>query len=291
MKGGPARGRFAITGSDRSLPVLEAFVDAGWTLCSVFTHPMHGPVERNHDLLRRAQELGAKIVLSRLDEAELHGLQRQACDLLCVVGYPWRIGDWRPHLRWALNFHPSLLPRYRGPCPQVWAILHGHREWGVSAHKLEHDMDAGDVLLQGRFDLDDRECHETLDLKLQMAFRDLARALAPALPAHWHLARAQTEAHYQGAWSAQDRTIDLHSDCATIDRQLRALSPWTCLLSINDTRIHVRRAMVMPAAHGREPGTLIHRDALRLVVACRGGLLAVLEWTLFAPGEVTGSQA
>lgn len=48
----------------------------------------------------------------------------------------------------AINFHGSLLPRYRGRTPHVWAIINGEKETGISAHIMEDGCDTGDIVLQ-----------------------------------------------------------------------------------------------------------------------------------------------
>lgn len=50
----------------------------------------------------------------------------------------------------AFNIHGSLLPKYRGRTPHVWAIINGEEEVGISAHKLEIGCDTGDIIEQVR---------------------------------------------------------------------------------------------------------------------------------------------
>lgn len=50
----------------------------------------------------------------------------------------------------AVNFHGSLLPRYRGRTPHVWAIINNETETGITAHKIESGCDTGPVILQKR---------------------------------------------------------------------------------------------------------------------------------------------
>ena len=49
-----------------------------------------------------------------------------------------------------LNIHPSLLPKYRGTTPIESALLNGDTETGVSIMRLAKEMDAGNVLAQGK---------------------------------------------------------------------------------------------------------------------------------------------
>ena len=47
-----------------------------------------------------------------------------------------------------LNVHDSLLPTYAGFSPLIWALINGEPEVGVTAHRMDADLDMGDVLLQ-----------------------------------------------------------------------------------------------------------------------------------------------
>lgn len=46
------------------------------------------------------------------------------------------------------NFHPSLLPYYRGPVPSHWCIANGERRTGVTVHEVAPEIDAGEILWQ-----------------------------------------------------------------------------------------------------------------------------------------------
>lgn len=48
----------------------------------------------------------------------------------------------------AVNFHGSLLPKYRGRTPHVWAIINGEKEAGVTAHLMNTYCDDGDIVRQ-----------------------------------------------------------------------------------------------------------------------------------------------
>lgn len=46
------------------------------------------------------------------------------------------------------NFHPSLLPAYRGPAPVFWQFRDGISEFGVTLHRMTQSMDAGEIAAQ-----------------------------------------------------------------------------------------------------------------------------------------------
>lgn len=47
-----------------------------------------------------------------------------------------------------INFHGSLLPKYRGRTPHVWSIINNETQAGITAHFMEEGCDTGDILLQ-----------------------------------------------------------------------------------------------------------------------------------------------
>jgi methionyl-tRNA formyltransferase len=48
----------------------------------------------------------------------------------------------------AFNVHGSLLPKYRGRTPHVWAIINNETETGITAHIINEGCDTGNVLQQ-----------------------------------------------------------------------------------------------------------------------------------------------
>ncbi|MFM9449205.1 methionyl-tRNA formyltransferase [Streptomyces acidiscabies] len=79
--------------------------------------------------------------------ASLHGY---GLDLLVCYGFSWRLP--RSVLRipryGVLNIHSSLLPKYRGPAPVLWAIRNGDADLGVTVHRMDEAFDTGPVLAQ-----------------------------------------------------------------------------------------------------------------------------------------------
>jgi methionyl-tRNA formyltransferase len=53
----------------------------------------------------------------------------------------------------AINFHPSLLPAYRGRAPLNWAIINGEVKTGLTAHFIDEGTDTGDIIIQESIDI------------------------------------------------------------------------------------------------------------------------------------------
>jgi methionyl-tRNA formyltransferase len=271
--------RFAITAVDRCLSVFEALLDLGWRPLKLFTIPPSAVIDVNRAVISRAVDLGIPVQISRMAESDLSDLRERDCEVLVCASYDWRIGNWRPYLPYGVNFHPSPLPEARGPYPAFQAILEGRRDWGVTCHKLEAKFDAGDILDAEPFAMSRDECHESLNLKTQMAFGRLARRAGERLPDLWRQARPQTGGSYWKALTDQDRLLDFSMPVETILRRVRAFGLTESIAEIGGKTVYVRRATGWTESHDHRPGVGIHADGRRTVVAARDGYIALLEWS------------
>tara|TARA_B110001452_G_C15238747_1_gene428917 strand:- start:1956 stop:2924 length:969 start_codon:yes stop_codon:yes gene_type:complete len=73
-------------------------------------------------------------------------------DVILVMGWyymvPKRIRKIPRYGAWGI--HASLLPKYAGGAPLVWAIINGEKETGVTLFRLEQGVDDGDIIIQRR---------------------------------------------------------------------------------------------------------------------------------------------
>lgn len=58
-----------------------------------------------------------------------------------------------------INFHPAILPDFKGTAGYNLAILEGLSEWAVSAHYVDEEIDTGGIIEVSRFPIDYN--HET----------------------------------------------------------------------------------------------------------------------------------
>ncbi|QJB34110.1 methionyl-tRNA formyltransferase [Chitinophaga oryzae] len=72
------------------------------------------------------------------------------CDILLSVNYLFVIEKDLIDLPalFAINIHGSLLPKYRGRTPHVWAIINGETVTGVTVHLIDELVDNGKILKQ-----------------------------------------------------------------------------------------------------------------------------------------------
>ena len=176
------------------------------------------------ELLREAPpELDVVIPAERAGIAPL--LRRYEPDVVFCLGFPWKIPADAlavPKLG-AVNGHPSLLPRYRGPTPVSWVIRNGEREIGFTFHRMDPELDTGAVLGQTGFALGDENSWDELGPKLEGAARDLFPAVLERIE-RGDPGEPQSEdgASYFSFFEPEYVWIDWAKPAEEIERQVRA---------------------------------------------------------------------
>ena len=54
----------------------------------------------------------------------------------------------------AINLHPSLLPKYRGPNPFFWMYYNMDLSFGITIHYIDEGEDTGDIIYHEAFDIE-----------------------------------------------------------------------------------------------------------------------------------------
>ena len=199
----------------------------GIDLLKLFTCPTDNVTEFNTAVIRTAEERGIPYTQSRVTAADLADLAARGCELLVCAGYYYRtpVTDAFP----MVNFHPTPLPVGRGSWPMPRLILEGAAFGGVTAHKMAADFDTGEILLQERFPLDEREDHQTYMEKVYEKVPGMVHALVNRLPQVLAGARPQGAGEYWSLPTEADWTVTPDMDAARADLVLRAFYGYECV--------------------------------------------------------------
>ncbi|HXW73665.1 MAG TPA: methionyl-tRNA formyltransferase [Steroidobacteraceae bacterium] len=144
--------RLAIVGQQAfGKSVLEAFVARGTTVAGVFCAP-EKPGAKPDPLRLSAEERGLPVfqLESLRSEAAAQTLRSLAVDL-SVMAYVVQfapLGFLSVPRHGTIQYHPSLLPRYRGPSSINWPIIKGDRETGLTIFRPTEGLDEGPIILQ-----------------------------------------------------------------------------------------------------------------------------------------------
>lgn len=120
-----------------------------------------------------------------------------------------------------INFHPAP-PKYPGVGGASYALYNGDKEYGVTAHVMNEDYDAGAILKVNRFGIQDTDTCETLHDRALKASLILFREVLSAVPCF------STETWARRAYSKEEfkefMEIDLYQDGpAEVERKIKAL--------------------------------------------------------------------
>lgn len=156
---------------------------------SVGLQPLHRPqrslpMASDFNLIEKNQSTVPTFTIGRLNhQATIEGLIALAPDILVVACFPHRIPEPIRAVAStaALNIHPSLLPRHRGPDPLFWTLRAGNGVAGVTIHQLTHEFDAGPIAAQSAISYPDGMSERHLEAALAQAAADLMLDLLPAI--------------------------------------------------------------------------------------------------------------
>lgn len=157
-------------------------------------------------------------------------LKRQPPDVYVVAAFgqilPQAVLDIPPH--GSLNIHASLLPRWRGAAPIQAAIRAGDAESGITIMKMDAGLDTGPILTQRALQLATDETGQSLHDKLSQIGGELLIETLPGYLAGAILPRPQDDAltTYAPAIKKEEGQIDWSQDAASIERLVRAFTPW-----------------------------------------------------------------
>lgn len=104
-------------------------------------------------------------------------------DLILAVGWYYKIPNYIRNIAklGIVGLHGSLLPKYRGGAPLVWAVLEGETESGVTLFYMDEGIDTGDIIGQEKFIIESDEYISDLLLKLNESSKSLIRTYLPKL--------------------------------------------------------------------------------------------------------------
>jgi methionyl-tRNA formyltransferase len=229
---------------------------------------------------RAAEEAGLRVLTpeSARDRGLAEALSELQPDVLVAAAYgliiPERLLS-LPRLG-ALNVHPSLLPRHRGPDPIRRALWEGDERTGVTVLRMSREVDAGAILGQEEVPVGPEDDAETLAARLAAVggrllvrvLRDLATGRAVERP------QDPAQATYAPKIAREEEVLDWSLPAATLANRVRALAPRPGLRTPAGLKILRAVAVEEPAAG--PPGTVAAARG-ELVVETGRGRLRILR--------------
>ena len=279
--------RIAIVGQQKfGKAVLEAFRARGDTVAGVFCAP-EKPDSPPDPLRVAAEERGIRLFqLPSLKGAEareaLQGLKVDLGVMAYVLQFvPQEFATLPRH--GMIQFHPSLLPRYRGPSSINWPIIRGDTRTGLSIFRPTDGLDEGPVLLQKDTPIGPDDTLGTVYFERLFPMGIAAMQEAADLVASGRAVATtqdESQASYEGWCRDAEAQINWHSHVDFVYNLIRGCNPapgaWTVFngerLQLFEARKHLARTFA--EVKGRI-GTVTTVGERSLCVAAQGGQIEV----------------
>jgi methionyl-tRNA formyltransferase len=255
---------------------LEALLDSEHEVVLAVTHPKS---EHAYEAIwdDPVADLAAGhgvpvLVRDRPDEDVVRRLKEADPDIL--VANNWR--TWLPPSVFTLprhgtlNIHDSLLPAYAGFSPLIWALINGEREVGLTAHLMNEDLDAGDIVLQQAIPVEDTDTattlfHKTVALIPPVTLNALSRIASGRTD--W-AKQDRAKATFFHKRSIEDSRIDWTWPAERLERLVRAQSdPYpNAFTHHRGNRLRITAATVSHGRYGGTPGRIFIRESDGIVI-------------------------
>ncbi len=180
----------------------------------------------------------------------------------------------------AINIHPSLLPKYRGPAPIQWAIINRERETGVTTMFMDEGLDTGDILLSAKLKIAPDDTSATLHSRLATLGADLLIKTIKAIEAEEirPIPQDHKKATYAPLLKKNDGHINWKKSAEDIEAFIRGITPWPGAFTFYDNkRLKIFAAKPVLTDITAPPGTVIKGFTDELRIATAKGALSILK--------------
>src|SRR5499433_1716106 len=265
--------------------VLEALLERGEDVIAVYCAP--DPAPGRVDPLKEAalaRNLPVQQPRSFRNNPELREEFARLKADLCVMAYvtlivPEDVLNLPTH--GTIQYHPSLLPRHRGPSSINWPIIQGETRTGLTIFWPDNGLDTGPILLQKDVEIRDTDTLGSLyfdrlyplGVTALLEAVDLVRAgKAPKI------VQDETQATYEGWCKTENVQIDWHKPLQEVWNLIRGADPqpgaWT---TYADASVQVYDAKKYVGTMTGRPGEVTAVNEASFTVAAAGGQLEVLR--------------
>ena len=268
--------------------VLDAFLARGDEVAGVFCAPEKEGA-RPDPLRVAAQEKGLKVFqLPSLKDAKAIEIMRELAPEIGIMAYvlqfaPQEFVTIPKH--GTIQYHPSLLPLYRGPSSINWPIIRGDGKTGLTIFRPDDGLDEGPIVLQKETPIsaDDTLGSVYFDRLFPMGVAAMLEAADLVVAGrHKEVVQDEAVATYEGWCRAAECRINWHNHVDFVYNLIRGCNPapgaWTTLLGkkvqIFDARKHAFRTF--GAVKGKIGEiSAIGPDSLR--ITAQGGQIEVFK--------------
>jgi methionyl-tRNA formyltransferase len=190
-----------------------------------------------------------------------------------------------------INLHPSLLPKYRGPTPVHSAILNNEKITGTSIILLNNDVDAGPIILQEKYKINNNEYLNKLTTELfKIGAKNILKILNNPKLILKAINQNENIATYTNKINKKDGRINWNQSGDEIIQLIKAFSENPGTYSFLDNKkIKIFKARFLENNNQKnEIGKLGQSNDNELFVSINKGIIIVDEIQLEGKNRISG---
>ena len=272
-----------------AVPALNALHKSGHCVEMVVTQPDRqkgrGRKTQFSPVKRLAGKLGYPIVQPAYinDKAFVSQIEKLAPHFFVVAAFGQILGEEILNIPsfGAINIHPSLLPKYRGPAPIQWAIINGDKITGLSIMAMEKGLDQGNIFLSKSIEIAPVETAKTLHDKLAQLGGDLLINVLNDFESGTvnPIPQNDKEATYAPLLKKKHGRINWKQSAESIKNFVYGMNPWPGAFTFYQEK-SLKIFNVKPIDRTTPdvtPGTVLEGPDNQLQVAAGTGSVSILE--------------
>lgn len=264
--------------------VLEALLERGENVIAVYCAPEKDG--QRIDPLKEAA-LAHKLPVHQPTSYRNQEVQQAFAALkadLCVMAYvtlyvPEEVLNAPTH--GTIQYHPSLLPKHRGPSSINWPIMWGETQTGLTIFWPDKGLDTGPILLQKEAELQDTDTlgslyfHQLFPLGVAAMLEAVDMVRNGTAP---KIIQDESQATYEGWCRKEDVQIDWKKPVQEVWNLIRGADPqpgaWS---TYNGQEVYIYDAQKQVGDTRDKPGAITAVSANSFTVAAQGGHIDVLR--------------
>lgn len=273
---------------------LQALLNQNHDVIAVYTQP-DKPKGRGHKLayspvkeIALQNNIPVYQPLNFKNEEDVKNIQSLNADLMIVVAYgvilplsvinATKLG--------CINVHGSLLPKWRGAAPIQRSLLNGDKKTGVTIMKIVPQLDAGDMLLQSKIEIENNDTSESLYLKLEKIGSETLLHAINNIEDLLRNAQKQDETivTYATKLTKEEALLDFSKPAEQLDREVRGYNPWPMsYFNLNELTIKVEEIEILNNNSDLAVGTIVNASKYGLDIQTGNGIIRIKKMQL--PGK------
>lgn len=216
-----------LCGGARENTIKHLFESGGVEISKIYIPDKIKIIERLKKVIAFAE--ANNIAVEKVSKEQCNELDNHNSEVLISLGWNYKVSSGLiSKFKYAINVHPTLLPKYRGYRSGAYILINGEKQSGVTVHLLEDGIDNGDIIYQEVFDISVFDTPKSMKEKIdKIEGPALVKALLILQSGESSFTKQneQEATYYDKIRTPEDSVVDWECSLKDLYNQIRACDP------------------------------------------------------------------